>query len=102
MNEAVVLTPERILEAAEDVLRRYGLAKATVVDGADPIDLHRVLNDLATRGIGKLMVEGGGTMHSQFLTSGYADELHLVIAPFFVGDSHKASTLSDVRPARTG
>ena len=29
-----VLTPERILEAAEDVLRRYGPAKATVVDVA--------------------------------------------------------------------
>lgn len=28
------LTPERILDAAEDVLRRYGLAKATVVDVA--------------------------------------------------------------------
>ena len=28
------LTPERILEAAEDVLRRYGPAKATVVDVA--------------------------------------------------------------------
>ncbi|WGR91462.1 TetR family transcriptional regulator [Bradyrhizobium sp. ISRA443] len=34
MNEAVVLTPERILEATEDVLRRFGLAKATVVDVA--------------------------------------------------------------------
>jgi AcrR family transcriptional regulator len=32
MNEA--LTPDRILDAAEDVLRRYGLAKATVVDVA--------------------------------------------------------------------
>jgi AcrR family transcriptional regulator len=30
----VALTRERILEAAEDVLRRYGLAKATVVDVA--------------------------------------------------------------------
>jgi AcrR family transcriptional regulator len=28
------LTPERIIEAAEDVLRRYGPAKATVVDVA--------------------------------------------------------------------
>ncbi len=28
------LTPERVLEAAEDVLRRYGPAKATVVDVA--------------------------------------------------------------------
>ncbi|MDF5736431.1 MULTISPECIES: TetR family transcriptional regulator [unclassified Nostoc] len=33
MNDSP-LTPERILDAAEDVLRRYGLAKATVVDVA--------------------------------------------------------------------
>lgn len=39
MNEAVVLTPERILETTEDVLRRYGLAKATVVDVARALDV---------------------------------------------------------------
>src|SRR3569832_861293 len=33
MNEKA-LTPDRILDAAEDVLRRYGPAKATVVDVA--------------------------------------------------------------------
>ena len=31
---AVVLTEERILDASEDVLRRFGPAKATVVDVA--------------------------------------------------------------------
>jgi AcrR family transcriptional regulator len=39
MNETVVLTPERILEVTEDVLRRYGLAKATVVDVARALDV---------------------------------------------------------------
>jgi AcrR family transcriptional regulator len=39
MNEAVVLTPERILEVTEDVLRRYGLGKATVVDVARALDV---------------------------------------------------------------
>lgn len=39
MNEAVVLTPDRILEVTEDVLRRYGLAKATVVDVARALDV---------------------------------------------------------------
>jgi AcrR family transcriptional regulator len=39
MNEAVVLTPERILEVPEDVLRRFGLAKATVVDVARALDV---------------------------------------------------------------
>lgn len=39
MNEVVILTPERILEVTEDVLRRYGLAKATVVDVARALDV---------------------------------------------------------------
>src|SRR5580692_5983194 len=39
MNESVILTPERILEVSEDVLRRYGLAKATVVDVARALDV---------------------------------------------------------------
>src|SRR5882724_630337 len=39
MNEVIVLTPERILEATEEVLRRYGLAKATVVDVARALDV---------------------------------------------------------------
>ena len=38
MNEAI-LTPERILEVTEDVLRRFGLAKATVVDVARALDV---------------------------------------------------------------
>lgn len=32
------------------------------------------------------MVEGGSTIHTQFLTAGLADEIQLAIAPFFVGD----------------
>jgi AcrR family transcriptional regulator len=39
MNETLILTPERILEVTEDVLRRFGLAKATVVDVARALDV---------------------------------------------------------------
>ena len=59
---------------------------ATVVDAGEPVDPDAVLADLAARGVRRLMVEGGGTVHAQFLTAGLADELHLVVAPFFVGD----------------
>jgi 5-amino-6-(5-phosphoribosylamino)uracil reductase len=59
---------------------------ATVVDGGDPVELGDVVQDLARRGVRRLMVEGGGRIHTQFLTADLADELHLVIAPFFVGD----------------
>lgn len=60
---------------------------ADVVDAGEPVDLDAVLADLASRGVARLMVEGGGSMHTMFLTAGLADELHLVVAPFFVGDS---------------
>lgn len=70
---------------------------ATVVDGGDPVDLRRVVADLHDRGVGRLMVEGGGTIHTQFLTAGLVDELHLVIAPFFVGDSRAPRFVGDGR-----
>ena len=68
---------------------------ATIVDGGDPVDLHQVTADLAARGVRRLMVEGGGTMHTQFLTAGLADELQLVVAPFFVGDSRAPRFVGD-------
>ncbi|RGC65876.1 2,5-diamino-6-ribosylamino-4(3H)-pyrimidinone 5'-phosphate reductase [Micromonospora sp. MW-13] len=59
---------------------------ATVAAVGDQVDLCRVLADLAARGVRRLMVEGGARVHAQFLGGGLADELHLVVAPFFVGD----------------
>ncbi|MFL6163182.1 MAG: RibD family protein [Jatrophihabitantaceae bacterium] len=70
---------------------------ATVLDGGQPVDLCRVSEDLAARGVQRLMVEGGGTVHTQFLTADLADELHLVVAPFFVGDSRARRFVGDGR-----
>ena len=53
--------------------------------------------DLYSRGVQRLMVEGGGTVHTQFLTADLADELHLVVAPLFVGDSRARRFVSDGR-----
>jgi 5-amino-6-(5-phosphoribosylamino)uracil reductase len=60
---------------------------ATVVALGDEVTMAAVVDDLAERGIHRLMVEGGGRMHTQFLVEDVADELQLVIAPFFVGES---------------
>ncbi|HYH33339.1 MAG TPA: RibD family protein [Pseudonocardia sp.] len=67
--------------------RRAVGAVAEVVDAGEPLDLHRMLADLRSRGVARLMVEGGTAVHTLFLTSGVVDELHLVVAPFFVGDA---------------
>jgi 5-amino-6-(5-phosphoribosylamino)uracil reductase len=63
-----------------------GPAAVEVIAAGDPLSLDTVLADLAARGVARLLVEGGGTVLAQFLAQGLADELHLVIAPVFVGD----------------
>jgi 5-amino-6-(5-phosphoribosylamino)uracil reductase len=60
--------------------------RAEVISAGNPPWLPGVLADLARRGVGRLMVEGGARLGTEFLTGGLVDELHLVIAPFFVGD----------------
>jgi 5-amino-6-(5-phosphoribosylamino)uracil reductase len=70
---------------------------ATVIDGGQPVDMRRVSEDLGRRGVQRLMVEGGGSVHTQFLTGDLADELQLVVAPFFVGDSRARRFVSDGR-----
>jgi 5-amino-6-(5-phosphoribosylamino)uracil reductase len=82
--------------AYDDAESRLGKV-ATVIDAGQPVDLRHLTEDLHDRGVGRLMVEGGGTVHTQFLTADLADELHLVVAPFFVGDSRARRFVSDGR-----
>ncbi len=82
--------------AYEDAVARVGEV-ATIVDGGEPVDFERLAKDLHVRGIGRLMVEGGAMVHTQFLTAGLADELHLVVAPLFVGDSRARRFVGDGR-----
>jgi 5-amino-6-(5-phosphoribosylamino)uracil reductase len=70
---------------------------ATVVDGGQPVRMRTISEDLGARGVERLMVEGGGQVHTQFLTENLADELQLVVAPFFVGDSRATRFVSDGR-----
>jgi riboflavin-specific deaminase-like protein len=59
---------------------------ATVIDAGRQVTADAVLADLAGRGIRRLLVEGGASLHTLFLAAGAVDELQLAIAPFFVGD----------------
>ena len=59
---------------------------AAVIDAGDPLRLSFVLADLAERQLRRILVEGGARVLRGFLAEGLADELQLVIAPFFVGD----------------
>jgi riboflavin-specific deaminase-like protein len=70
---------------------------ATIVDAGRRVRMRRLCEDLAERGVERLMVEGGGVVHTQFLADDIVDELQLVVAPFFVGDSSAPRFVSDGR-----
>ncbi|GGJ43126.1 dihydrofolate reductase family protein [Streptomyces brasiliensis] len=81
-GDKVLYTTDKGAERA----RGLGLAADVVPLGPD-LDWAALLTDLHdVRGVGRLMVEGGGTVHTQLLQQGLADELQLVLAPLFVGD----------------
>jgi riboflavin-specific deaminase-like protein len=91
---------EKLVYCASDTVHRAHRLLgpvATVVDGGQPVDMRRMSEDLFARGVQRLMVEGGGTVHTQFLTGDLADELQLVVAPFFVGDSGARRFVGDGR-----
>jgi 5-amino-6-(5-phosphoribosylamino)uracil reductase len=81
-------------DAVEKASRLLGHV-ARVVDAGQPVELGEVLAHLHGLGVRRLMVEGGGTVLTQLLTDGLADELHLVVAPFFVGDSEARRLVDD-------
>jgi riboflavin-specific deaminase-like protein len=59
---------------------------AEVIDAGDPPAPATIVTDLAERAVARLLLEGGGQLATEFLTAGLVDELHLVVAPLFVGD----------------
>ncbi|KQW16529.1 dihydrofolate reductase family protein [Streptomyces sp. Root369] len=80
-GEKLVCTTDKGAERA----RALGLA-ADVVSLGPELDWHRLLEHLhEERGVDRLMVEGGGRVHTQLLQQGLVDELQLVLAPLFVG-----------------
>jgi len=66
-----------------------------VVDAGTSVALPAILADLASRGVARLMVEGGTSVLTQFLTLGLADDLRLAIAPLFVGDRTAPRLVAD-------
>jgi 5-amino-6-(5-phosphoribosylamino)uracil reductase len=80
-GERLVLTRD----AAAGGLRTRLAGLAEVASTGPELDWGRALDELGRRGVRRLMVEGGGTVHTQLLALGLADELHLAVAPLVVG-----------------
>ncbi|MCZ4514542.1 dihydrofolate reductase family protein [Streptomyces sp. ActVer] len=83
-GEKIVYTTDEGAAKAGDALRGLGV---DVVSVGPDVDWRAVLTHLHdVRGVRRLMVEGGGRVHTQLLSQGLADELQLALAPLVVGE----------------
>lgn len=73
------------VDASAGPLRAVLGGLAEVVSTGPELDWARVLDLLAARGVGRLMVEGGTSVHTQLLALDLADELQVAVAPLLVG-----------------
>lgn len=79
-------------DAVEKVRATLG-ELADVVSVGPELAWGLVLDELGRRGVDRLMVEGGGTIHTQLMSQNLADEVHLAIAPLLVGQPEAARFL---------
>jgi 5-amino-6-(5-phosphoribosylamino)uracil reductase len=92
---AAVVVPVPAGAADAGMAARAADAGVTAVAG---LDLSWILADLAARGVGRLMVEGGAKVLGQFLSAGLADEFLLAVAPIFVADEAAPRLLAGTSP----
>ncbi|MFC7220131.1 RibD family protein [Streptomyces polyrhachis] len=83
------------VDAALVRTRRELGAFATVTATGSVLDWQAVLAGLGRHGVRRLLVEGGGTVHTQLLALDLADELHLAVAPLLVGSAQAPRFLGD-------
>jgi 5-amino-6-(5-phosphoribosylamino)uracil reductase len=75
------------VDSSYDDLTAMLAGLADVVSLGAEIDFGALLDNLGDLGVRRLMVEGGSSIHTAFLSTGLADEIQLAIAPVVVGES---------------
>jgi len=112
----VVLDPSARLDAGRRVFTEPAARTLVVVrDGApgnveqdarevlsvpwserEGFDLTALLKRLRSRGLRRVLVEGGGVTVSRFLQAGLLDRLHLTVAPMLIGSGRPSITLDSI------
>jgi riboflavin biosynthesis pyrimidine reductase len=93
----IVATTEGKPAGALDPLRSAGIEVLEL--GTGTVDLPRLVDELAGRGLPRLLCEGGPQLHRDLLAAELVDELSLTLAPIAVGGTGARSTRGDPLPA---
>lgn len=86
---------------ATDLAPLRGAGIEVLESAGDTVDLPRLVDELAGRGLSRLLCEGGPQLHRDLLAAGLIDELSLTLAPVAVGgDGLRTTTGAALEPAR--
>jgi riboflavin biosynthesis pyrimidine reductase len=64
------------------------------IDGR--MDPMQILQILSTKGLSRILVEGGAETVSRFMDAGCLDRLHLIVAPIIMGSGRPSFNLSPI------
>jgi len=70
--------------------------RVELITGADGFAPQSVLALLASRGLNRVLIEGGGVTVSRFLQAGALDRLHVMVAPLLIGSGRPGLTLPPI------
>jgi diaminohydroxyphosphoribosylaminopyrimidine deaminase/5-amino-6-(5-phosphoribosylamino)uracil reductase len=90
--------PETLLLCATDASGTDHVGQAPVLRlprAGEGLDIVAVVSALASRGLRRIFVEGGGITVSRFLAAGALDRLHVTVAPLLIGSGIPAFTLPE-------
>lgn len=88
----IVFTTPRTDASQRNLLEAAGVE--VFIHAGERVDLGLALQTLATLGMKRIMLEGGGTLIAEFIRLGLADELQVYVAPKLFGGAN-APTLVD-------
>ena len=84
-SPVIIVTSEDANQELAEKISGKGAEVLTVPTTQRCCDLEYLLNELSSRGIGQLLVEGGPTVISSFLKQRLADQVVIYIAPNLLG-----------------
>ena len=79
----IIAASKRITTSSLQKLSKFPVD--VIVTGSDPVNLKSLLKQLSKRKITTVLVEGGGTIHWEFIRQNLFDELTVTISPFLIG-----------------
>jgi diaminohydroxyphosphoribosylaminopyrimidine deaminase / 5-amino-6-(5-phosphoribosylamino)uracil reductase len=74
----------------------YNAEIVRVRHGAGGLEPRDILEALATRGLNRILVEGGARTIARFMEAGLVDRLHVAIAPLIIGSGPAGIALSPI------